>query len=263
MTVAQVLLTLEDSERRRRYLNARATLEALLALGRAAGDQRERHGRDRRDPLRRQRPPRGARGADGGARLPGAAVGRRRALQRRPEPRSARALHRARCGSITPEIEAMAGRRPRRSARAAWRPRSWPRRSRSPPAATCASPPATIRTRCGASRRGPSAPGSCRSATPVAARKQWIAGTLRPAGALTIDAGRAARAARGQEPAARRRHRCARPLRARRHRERARGRRRRDRPRHRRLLGRRRGAHHGAPVLGDRGASSASAAATR
>jgi len=30
--VAQVLLTLEDSERRRRYLNARATLEALLAL---------------------------------------------------------------------------------------------------------------------------------------------------------------------------------------------------------------------------------------
>jgi glutamate 5-kinase len=33
VTVAQVLLTLEDSERRRRYLNARATLEALLALG--------------------------------------------------------------------------------------------------------------------------------------------------------------------------------------------------------------------------------------
>src|SRR6202050_2743963 len=33
VTVAQVLLTLEDSERRRRYLNARATLEALLQLG--------------------------------------------------------------------------------------------------------------------------------------------------------------------------------------------------------------------------------------
>src|SRR5258708_20700185 len=27
------------------------------------------------------------------------------------------------------------------------------------------------------------------SATPAAARKQWIAGTLRPAGAITIDAG--------------------------------------------------------------------------
>src|SRR4029077_16819121 len=33
VTVAQVLLTREDSERRRRYLNARATLESLLALG--------------------------------------------------------------------------------------------------------------------------------------------------------------------------------------------------------------------------------------
>lgn len=33
VTVAQVLLTLEDSERRRRYLNARATLETLLRLG--------------------------------------------------------------------------------------------------------------------------------------------------------------------------------------------------------------------------------------
>ncbi|HEY3784251.1 MAG TPA: glutamate 5-kinase [Steroidobacteraceae bacterium] len=33
VTVAQVLLTLEDSESRRRYLNARATLEALLELG--------------------------------------------------------------------------------------------------------------------------------------------------------------------------------------------------------------------------------------
>jgi glutamate 5-kinase len=33
VTVAQVLLTLEDSEQRRRYLNARATLNSLLALG--------------------------------------------------------------------------------------------------------------------------------------------------------------------------------------------------------------------------------------
>jgi glutamate 5-kinase len=33
LNVAQILLTLDDSERRRRYLNARATFEALLALG--------------------------------------------------------------------------------------------------------------------------------------------------------------------------------------------------------------------------------------
>ena len=67
VTVAQVLLTLEDSERRRRYLNARATLETLLASRRPAGHQRERHRRHRGDPLRRQRPARRARRADGGA----------------------------------------------------------------------------------------------------------------------------------------------------------------------------------------------------
>jgi glutamate 5-kinase len=33
LTAAQLLLTLDDSEERRRYLNARATLETLLALG--------------------------------------------------------------------------------------------------------------------------------------------------------------------------------------------------------------------------------------
>ena len=36
------------------------------------------------------------------------------------------------------------------------------------------------------------------TATPVAARKQWIAGTLRPAGALIIDAGALRALARGQ-----------------------------------------------------------------
>ena len=38
---AQLLLTIDDTEQRRRWLNARATLEVLLAPGRAAGDQRE------------------------------------------------------------------------------------------------------------------------------------------------------------------------------------------------------------------------------
>ena len=36
LAVAQVLLTLEDTEERRRYLNARATLNTLLALGASA-----------------------------------------------------------------------------------------------------------------------------------------------------------------------------------------------------------------------------------
>ena len=42
-------------------------------------------------------------------------------------------------------------------------------------------------------------------ANPVTARKKWIAGSLEPRGALTIDAGAVQRAALGQEPAAGRR----------------------------------------------------------
>ena len=39
ITVAQILLTLGDTEQRRRYLNARGTLNTLLSLGLGAGDQ--------------------------------------------------------------------------------------------------------------------------------------------------------------------------------------------------------------------------------
>ncbi len=41
LSVAQLLLTLDDSENRRRYLNARNTLETAAAFGRGSGDQRE------------------------------------------------------------------------------------------------------------------------------------------------------------------------------------------------------------------------------
>jgi glutamate 5-kinase len=54
ITTAQILLTLDDSGDRRRYLNTRATLAALLGLRRGADRQRERHHRHRRDPLWRQ-----------------------------------------------------------------------------------------------------------------------------------------------------------------------------------------------------------------
>ena len=48
ITVAQILLTLDDTEERRRHLNARSTLDTLLRARRGAGDQRERHGRHQR-----------------------------------------------------------------------------------------------------------------------------------------------------------------------------------------------------------------------
>ena len=46
------------TEERRRYLNARATIANAAGLARRAGHQRERYGRDHRNPLRRQRSPR-------------------------------------------------------------------------------------------------------------------------------------------------------------------------------------------------------------
>ena len=52
---SQVLLTHDDLADRKRYLNARSTLRTLLDARRDPGHQRERHGRHRRDPLRRQR----------------------------------------------------------------------------------------------------------------------------------------------------------------------------------------------------------------
>ena len=90
-TAAQILLTLGDTEERRRYLNARQTIDTLLGRARRAGRQRERHGGHRRDPLRRQRPPVGARRQHDERRLPGAAVRRRRPLHRAARQRRRRA----------------------------------------------------------------------------------------------------------------------------------------------------------------------------
>ena len=75
-------LTLGDTEERRRYLNARQTIETLLALKARARRQRERHRGHHRDPLRRQRPPVGPRRLHDARRLPGAAVRHRRPLHR-------------------------------------------------------------------------------------------------------------------------------------------------------------------------------------
>ena len=79
LTAAQILLTLGDTEERRRYLNARNTIEVAFTQGHPRR-QRERHRRNRRNSLRRQRPAFGARRLDGHGRLPRAALRRRRAL---------------------------------------------------------------------------------------------------------------------------------------------------------------------------------------
>jgi len=188
VTVAQVLLTLEDSEQRRRYLNARATLEALLALDAlpvinendTVATAEIRYGDNDRLAARVAQ----MAGAD--CLLLLSDVEGLFTADPNREP-GARFIPEVR--QITPEIEAMAG----SSASdvgsggmvtkilaakiavsagchlciAAGRPEHPVRRIEEGARCTWFVP----------------------SATPATARKQWIAGTLRPAGAVTIDAG--------------------------------------------------------------------------
>jgi glutamate 5-kinase len=188
VTVAQVLLTLEDSEQRRRYLNARATLEALLAQGAlpvvnendTVATAEIRYGDNDRLAARVAQ----MAGADCLVLLSDV-----QGLFSTDPNRDPRAQIVPEVRHIGPEIEAMAGR----------------------PASSVGSGgmatkilAAKIAVAAGChlciAAGGHSHPlrrieegAACTwfvpSATPAAARKQWIAGTLQPAGALSIDAG--------------------------------------------------------------------------
>ncbi len=78
ITAAQLLLTLEDLEDRRRYLNATATLGRLLEAGAVPVVNENDSRRDRGNPLRRQRPARRPCGAGGACQRRVAAVRCRR-----------------------------------------------------------------------------------------------------------------------------------------------------------------------------------------
>jgi glutamate 5-kinase len=188
VTVAQVLLTLEDSERRRRYLNARATLESLLELGAlpvinendTVATAEIRYGDNDRLAARVAQ----MTAADCLVLL--SDVDGLYSADPNKDP-NARFIHEVR--QITPEIEAMAGRPASRlgtggmSAKLA--------AARIAMAAGC-----HLCIAAGAHKHplrrieeGADCTWFVPSATPAAARKQWIAGTLRPSGAVTIDAG--------------------------------------------------------------------------
>ena len=188
VTVAQVLLTLEDSERRRRYLNARATLESLLELGAlpvinendTVATAEIRYGDNDRLAARVAQ----MTGADCLVLLSDVAGLYSADPNRDP---TARLLQEVR--HITPEIEAMAGRAA--SALGSGGMAAKIAAARIALAAGC-----HMCIAAGATRhplRRIEEGGECTwfvpTATPAAARKQWIAGTLRPAGAITIDAG--------------------------------------------------------------------------
>jgi len=188
VTVAQVLLTLEDSERRRRYLNARATLEALLALGAlpvinendTVATAEIRYGDNDRLAARVAQMV----GADCLVLL--SDVEGLYSADPNREP-GARFIHEV--PQITPEIEAMAG-------RSASRVGSGGMTAKIAAARIAVAAGCHMCIAAGVHRHplrrieeGADCTWFVPTATPAAARKQWIAGTLRPAGALTIDAG--------------------------------------------------------------------------
>jgi glutamate 5-kinase len=188
VTVAQVLLTLEDSERRRRYLNARATLESLLELGAlpvinendTVATAEIRYGDNDRLAARVAQ----MTGADCLVLLSDVAGLFSADPSRDPAARLIREVR-----QITPEIEAMAGRAA--SALGSGGMAAKIAAARIALAAGC-----HMCIAAGAPRHplrrieeGVECTWFIPTATPAAARKQWIAGTLRPAGAITIDAG--------------------------------------------------------------------------
>ncbi len=188
ITVAQVLLTLEDSERRRRFLNARATLESLLALGAlpvinendTVATAEIRYGDNDRLAARVAQ----MTGADCLVLL--SDVDGLYTADPHKEP-AAELIDRVL--RVTPEIEAVAGRSASDVGSGGMATKIMAAKIAT--AAGChmciaaGHPRHPVRRIEDGARCTWFVPG----ASPVAARKQWIAGTLRPAGAVAIDAG--------------------------------------------------------------------------
>ena len=188
VTVAQVLLTLEDSERRRRYLNARATLETLLALGAlpvinendTVATAEIRYGDNDRLAARVAQ----MAGADCLILLSDVD-----GLYTADPNRDPRAQFIDEVRQITPEIEAMGGRSASEVGSGGMATKLLA--ARIAVAAGCRMCIAAGHPRHPVRRleEGARCTWFLPGASPATARKQWIAGTLRPAGALTIDHG--------------------------------------------------------------------------
>jgi glutamate 5-kinase len=188
VTVAQVLLTLEDSERRRRYLNARATLESLLALGAlpvinendTVATAEIRYGDNDRLAARVAQ----MSGADCLVLLSDV-----EGLFTSDPHKDPNAQFVQQVRQITPQIEAMAG--SSASAVGSGGMTTKIMAAKIAVAAGCHMCIAAGNQKHPVSRLedGARCTWFVPHATPVTARKQWIAGTLKPAGSLTIDKG--------------------------------------------------------------------------
>lgn len=197
ITVAQLLLTLQDSEQRRRYLNARATLNTLLELGAipvinendTVATSEIRYGDNDRLAARVAQ----MAGADCLVLLSDVD-----GLYTADPNRHAAAVFIPVVREITAQIDTMAG-------------GSASDMGSGGMATKIAAARIAVAAGChmciaAGARRNPlkaiEAGGRCTwfmpTATPVAARKQWIAGSLKPAGVLRIDAGAVTALRRGR-----------------------------------------------------------------
>jgi glutamate 5-kinase len=188
VTVAQVLLTLEDSEQRTRYLNARATLEALLKLGAipvinendTVATAEIRYGDNDRLAARVAQ----MTSADCLVLLSDVD-----GLYTADPNRDSAAQFIDSVRQITPQIEAMAG-------GSASEVGSGGMATKIAAARIAVGAGCHMCIAAGAHRHplkrietGARCTWFVPASSPVAARKQWIAGTLRPAGAIHVDAG--------------------------------------------------------------------------
>ena len=188
VTVAQVLLTLEDSERRRRYLNARATLQALLALkalpvineNDTVATAEIRYGDNDRLAARVAQ----MTGADCLVLLSDV-----EGLFSADPNKDPGAQFIATVRHLTPQIEAMAGRSLSDTGSGGMATKILA--AKIAVAAGChlciaaGGPQHPVRR----IEEGARCTWFVPTSTPAAARKQWIAGTLQPAGSISIDAG--------------------------------------------------------------------------
>ncbi len=188
VTVAQVLLTLEDSEQRTRYLNARATLESLLRLGAipvinendTVATAEIRYGDNDRLAARVAQ----MTSADCLVLLSDVDGLYSADPNRDPAARFIDSVQ-----QITPQIEAMAG-------RSASDVGSGGMATKIAAARIAVGAGCYMCIAAGAHQHplkrietGARCTWFLPASSPVAARKQWIAGTLRPAGAIHVDAG--------------------------------------------------------------------------
>jgi glutamate 5-kinase len=197
LTVAQILLTFGDTEERRRYLNARSTLRTLLSLGAipvinendTVATAEIRFGDNDRlaarvagmieaDCLILLSDIDGLYGAD-------------------PR-RDGRAAFIPEVRVITPEIEAMAGASTSQVGSGGMVTKLMAARLALDAGANMIIADGTPHSPLKAIEEGMRCTWFIASATPAAARKRWIAGTLKPAGAIVIDAGAAGALTQGK-----------------------------------------------------------------